>query len=116
MAGLWSVWHDKDAEPDAPPLITCAVLTTDALGQLADIHNRMPMLMTSDQWAGWLNPDDEDGAKLLAVPSTDLVESLELRPISALVNNVRNNGPELLARVDPTAEPVEEMLFGEVGG
>ena len=116
MAGLWSVWHDKEAPEDAPPLITCAVLTTEALGQLADIHNRMPMLMTSDQWAGWLDPDEENGAKLLAAPSMDLVESLELRPISALVNNVRNNGPELLERVDPNAEPVEQALFGGDSG
>lgn len=110
MAGLWTVWRDKAAletQPDSPPVVSAAVLTTEALGQLADIHDRMPLLMTPDRWAAWLDPDSEDSediAELLAAPPLDLVESLELRPVSSKVNNVRNNGPELLARAEPVTE------------
>lgn len=96
MAGLWTVWRDP-ADKDGPPVVTAAVLTTDAIGQLAEIHDRMPLLMTPDAWAAWLDPDADDVTELLATPpSLDLVESLELRPVSSKVNNVRNNGPELL--------------------
>jgi putative SOS response-associated peptidase YedK len=57
----------------------------------------MPLLMTPDAWAAWLDPDSADVGELLTTPpSLDLVESLELRPVSSKVNNVRNNGPELL--------------------
>ncbi|MFI7675322.1 SOS response-associated peptidase [Actinophytocola sp. NPDC049390] len=104
MAGLWTVWRDPSVE-DAPPVVSAAVLTTDAIGPLADIHDRMPLLMTPDQWAAWLDPDAEDVADLLATPpSLDLVESLELRPVSTKVNSVRNNGPELLERDEEKAD------------
>jgi putative SOS response-associated peptidase YedK len=38
----------------------------------------------------------------------DLVETLELRPVSTLVNNVANNGPELAARVESVSEPADQ--------
>ncbi len=98
MAGLWTVWRDP-ADKDGPPVVTAAVLTTDAIGQLANIHDRMPLLMTPDQWTAWLDPDVAEVGELLSTPpSLDLVESLELRPVSSRVNNVRNNGPDLLDR------------------
>ncbi len=104
MAGLWTVWRDP-AVSDGPPVVSAAVLTTDAVGQLADIHDRMPLLMTPDQWAAWLDPDVEDATELLgASPSLELVESLELRPVSTKVNNVRNNGPDLLDREEAKAD------------
>ena len=56
MAGLWSTWHDPEADKDAPPLVTCAVLTTDAIGELADIHDRMPLLLAPADWANVAGP------------------------------------------------------------
>jgi putative SOS response-associated peptidase YedK len=110
MAGLWTVWRDPN-QKDAPPVVSAAVLTTDSIGQLSDIHDRMPKLMTPDLWASWLDPDVEDVTELLATPpSLELVESLELRPVSARVNNVRNNGPELLEREE---EKADLTLFDE---
>jgi putative SOS response-associated peptidase YedK len=104
MAGLWSVWRDP-AEKDGPPVVSAAVLTTDAIGQLANIHDRMPLLMTPDQWAAWLDPDSADVNELLGTPPPlDLVESRELRPVSTKVNNVRNNGPDLLERDEEKAD------------
>ena len=103
FAGLWTVWRDP-AEPDGPPVLSTTVLTTDARGQLSDIHDRMPLLMTEEHWAAWLDPDEPDVGALLTDPPLDLVESLELRPVSTKVNNVRNNGPDLLAREEPVVE------------
>lgn len=101
FAGLWESWRDPK-EADAAPLITFSIITTDAIGQLTDVHNRMPLLMTKDKWGTWLDPDREDVGELLT-PPRNLVDTLELRPISDRVNNVRNNGPELLQRVDNDA-------------
>src|SRR5206468_4149799 len=107
MAGLWTVWRDK-ANPDAEPVISCPVLTTEAQGQLVDIHDRMPLLLPRGSFAAWLDLDaaaDADTvAPLLGPPPADLIESLELRPVSTLVNSVRNNGPELVAREQPAQE------------
>ncbi|CAM05604.1 putative SOS response-associated peptidase YedK [Saccharopolyspora erythraea NRRL 2338] len=106
MAGIWSTWRDPEAGPDAPPLVSCSVLTTDAVGQLTDIHERMPLLLAPTVWERWLDPDNADVGELLGPPPRDLVDELELRPVSTAVNNVRNNGAELLERVDPDPAPV----------
>lgn len=99
MAGLWSTWRPPDAT--ASPLVTCAVLTTDAVGPLAEIHDRMPLILPAPTWQAWLDPDWDDPRELLAPPSAQLVHALELRPVSTAVNNVRRDGPELIKRVEP---------------
>ena len=104
MAGLWSVWHDPEADADAPPVVTCAVLTRDAVGQLAGIHDRMPVLLGPDAWTSWLDPDRDDVTDLLATPDEAVLDALELRPVSDAVNSVRNNGPELVALAAPVAD------------
>jgi putative SOS response-associated peptidase YedK len=109
FAGLWSTWRDKEADPDADPLVSFTILTTDAIGQLADIHERMPLVLPRAAWDKWLDPDVEDVDELLVPPSLELVEALELRPVSSQVNSVRNNGPDLLVRHDPSAD--EAALF-----
>ncbi|GAB3458961.1 SOS response-associated peptidase [Actinophytocola sediminis] len=110
MAGLWTTWRDP-ADKDGPPLVTAAVLTTEALGRLAEVHDRMPLLMTADHWAAWLDPDAAEPGDLLTAPPLDLIESLELRPVSTRVNSVRNNGEDLVTRTEPTVNLDEPTLF-----
>lgn len=111
FAGIWETWRDPKADEDVPPVVSCSVLTTDAVGNLSEIHDRMPLLMPREQWSHWLDPDTEDVSDLLRPPSLDVVDQLELRPVSDKVNNVRNNGPELLDRVDDTADLDSPALF-----
>ncbi|RZQ60721.1 SOS response-associated peptidase [Amycolatopsis suaedae] len=111
FAGIWETWRDPKAEADAPPLVTCSIITTDAIGQLTDVHHRMPLLVPKSGWNDWLDPDREDVGDFLANPPRDLVDALELRPVSSKVNNVRNNGPELIERVEPAADLDDSALF-----
>ncbi|HEY0637125.1 MAG TPA: SOS response-associated peptidase [Pseudonocardiaceae bacterium] len=110
MAALWATWRPKDAADDEPPLVTCSVITTEAVGAMADVHDRMPLLLPRSAWAGWLDPDREDVAELLVPPPPELVDLVELRPVSDQVNNVRNNGPQLMERVEPEP-PLQETLL-----
>lgn len=122
MAGLWEFWRPgtDGVDPEYPEgLVTCAVLTTEAVGPLAQVHDRMPLVLASPAWDTWLNPDldasDDAVAALLAPPADELVARFELRPVSPLVNSVRNNGPELLApmAVEDVAEPLQlDLLAG----
>ena len=98
LAGLWSTWRGSDA---AVPLVTCAVLTTAAVGPLADIHDRMPLVLPAQAWQSWLDPDSPDPSDLLVPPPAELVAALELRPVSTAVNNVRHEGPQLVERLEP---------------
>lgn len=98
-AGLWSVW--KPAK-DASPLLSCTIITTDAVGELGEIHDRMPLIVAESDWDRWLDPDCPADLELLAAPPD--IHGIEMREISTLVNNVRNNGPELLEPAEPQPE------------
>lgn len=111
MAGLWEFWRPADG---GDPLVTAAVLTTAAIGPLADIHDRMPLLVPAAHWSTWLDPDlgpDAESLAALLHPDTAMVDALELRPVSPKVNNVRNGGPELLDRVEVAAQAVEPQTL-----
>lgn len=101
MAGLWSVWRP---EKDAAPLLSCTIITTDAVGELAEIHDRMPLVVDQRDWDRWLNPDEPAAAELLSAPPD--ISGIDLREVSTLVNNVRNNGPELIEPAEPDNQPV----------
>ena len=99
MAGLWSVW--KSAK-DADPLLSCTIITTDAVGELAEIHDRMPLIVPERDWDRWLDPDAPADLDFLAAPPN--IDGIEMREISTLVNSVRNNGPELWEPAEPQHE------------
>ena len=113
MAGLWEYWKPVDDPADRYPdgLVTACVLTTASVGPLAEVHDRMPLVLPPSAWDGWLDPDagSDTVADLLVPPSAALVATLELRPVSALVNNVRNNGPELLAPMPATTPDPHQL-------
>jgi putative SOS response-associated peptidase YedK len=95
-AGLWTAWKDP-SDAEGRFLHSTTVITTSATRLMEDLHDRMPILLPSRAWSTWLDPAHHDLAalqQLLAEPEDDAV--LELRPVSTAVNNVRNNGPELL--------------------
>lgn len=96
MAGLWSVWRSPEADPAAAPLLSTTILTTDAVGDLRGIHDRMPLIMPYGRWDEWLDPDVPAPAELYAPPSPDLVAAIDITEVSPLVNRIGNNGPELL--------------------
>jgi putative SOS response-associated peptidase YedK len=98
------VWK---AAKDAAPLLSCTIITTDAVGELAEIHDRMPLIVPEREWDRWLDPDAPADLELLANPPD--VHGIGLREISTLVNNVRNNGPELLEPAEP--EPEQARLL-----
>ena len=49
VAGIWQGW-DKGEQP----LTACAIVTTEAKGQMAEIHNRIPVLLEPEDWGLWL--------------------------------------------------------------
>ena len=111
FAGLWSVWGRGPER-----VLTSSVVTTAALGALARVHGRMPLLLPVDRWAQWLAGGGEADA-LLAPPDEEFLAGLEIRPVGPAVGDVRNDGPELVSRVPaaPLApapdEPVDLTLF-----
>ncbi len=95
MAGLWSVWHDPKAPREAP-LLSTTILTTESVDQLANVHDRMPLILPRDRWDAWLDADSLGHPDLIR-PSLEEAAAVEIRRVSPKVNSVRNNGPDLLA-------------------
>ncbi|MGV0850883.1 SOS response-associated peptidase [Mycolicibacterium phlei] len=102
MAGLWSTWRPKNSDKTDPPLLSCTIITTDAAGPLAEIHDRMPLTVSAEDWDRWLDPDAPIDEGLLRGHGD--LDRIEIREVSRLVNSVRNNGPELIAPVEPEPE------------
>ncbi len=92
LAGLWERWHDK-AHPEAPPVETFTILTTEANETVAPVHDRMPVILPADRVQDWLAAPPAEAHALL-VPYAG---PLRVRAVSKLVGNPRNDSPELLA-------------------
>ena len=105
MAGLYEIWRDPDRAEDDPERFrwTCTVLTTSAEDSLGHLHDRMPLMLSPDRFDAWLDPRHDDRDALLGLLEPAAPGQLEAFPVSTLVSNVRNNGPELVVPL-----PVED--------
>ena len=92
LAGLWEGWRGEGGEV----IRTYAVVTTNAVDQLGQLHERMPVVLEREEWPAWLGEAPGDPAALLTRPSEAL---FRVWPVSTRVNSVRNDGPELLTPV-----------------
>jgi len=93
LAGLWSGWKDVETGEIRR---TFTIVTSGPNALLRPIHNRMPVIVPPDAWDRWLDSGLADPAQLqgLLVPADD--DGLDLYPVTRLVNDVRNDGPNLI--------------------
>ena len=76
-------------------LHSCAIVTTEPNELIRPIHDRMPVILDPELEAAWLDPEaDED--ELVAMLRPLPADLLVTREIPDSVNDVRNDGPELL--------------------
>jgi putative SOS response-associated peptidase YedK len=90
FAGIWAELDRKEGT-----LLSCAIATCPPNELMRPIHDRMPVILPADAEASWLDPEADPEAlrALLApYPGTDLAT----REVGDAVNDVRNDGPELL--------------------
>jgi putative SOS response-associated peptidase YedK len=55
LAGLWEWWRDRAASDSVE---TYTIVTTEANPRLAEIHDRMPVIVAPDDYERWLDPAD----------------------------------------------------------
>ncbi|MHB1685708.1 MAG: SOS response-associated peptidase [Bacilli bacterium] len=95
FAGIYDIWLDAERRP----IHTVSIVTTTPNELMADIHNRMPVILPTDAEALWLDPEIQEREVIqpLLVPySAALMRAF---PVSTVVNNVRNDVPECLQEV-----------------
>jgi len=94
IAGIWSTWKSESGAD----IQSAAIITREAVGELATIHSRMPVFMPSDRWEIWLDPKNREIDTLISLMDLlDPAGGLSARPVAPRVNLVANNGPELIA-------------------
>lgn len=92
FAGLYEDWEGPQGS-----VRSCTLLTQDARGALAAIHDRMPLPVASMHWSDWLDPTSVNAEQILdVVLSEDPTTDLTWYPVSTAVNKPANNGPALL--------------------
>ncbi len=98
LAGLYEFWKD----PQGQWLLTYTILTTSAEGEDGRIHDRAPLIVPAEHGEQWLAAEPWPEAIDQLTPATPGV--LRTWPVLTLVNNVRNNGPELAAPIPAEGE------------
>jgi putative SOS response-associated peptidase YedK len=82
---------------------SCTIVTTAANRALAELHDRMPVILAPNDYALWLDPKVEEPEKLQYLLAPCGEEELVVEPVSTHVNRVANEGPQCVA--------VERSLF-----
>jgi putative SOS response-associated peptidase YedK len=93
LAGLWAGWKDPETE-----LVhrTFTIVTTSPNDALADLHDRMPVIVPDDAWARWLDPAPAEPGELMGLLQPTDEIALRIHAVSRAVNDVRNDGPALI--------------------
>jgi putative SOS response-associated peptidase YedK len=97
FAALMETWSG----PDGSEIDTVAVLTTEAKGPIADVHDRMPVLLQQEDFSRWLDTQNvmvPEIADLLIGQADDYGVPI---PVSNAVNKVANMSPDNLVEVAP---------------
>ena len=93
FAGIYE--SDTDVRPE-----TFLVFTTKPNALVAKIHNRMPVILPDEMAKRWIAPGPMTPEQLADFTGSYAAAKMEARPVSVLVNNPRNDSPELLADAD----------------
>lgn len=95
FAGLWESWES----PEGEVIHSCTILTTQPNAVMADIHDRMPVILAKEAEKIWLDPNIQDPELLQELIKPYDSEELEAYEVSGAVNSPRNKGQELIRKI-----------------
>jgi putative SOS response-associated peptidase YedK len=98
FAGIWDCWKS----PTGPLLEPCSILTTAPNEFLADVHDRMPVILPRRHYNAWLTAPTSEAERLseLLVPFD--ASLMKRYAVSSLVNKPQNDTPECAMEVSAT--------------
>lgn len=89
LAAIWETWR----HPDGSDITTFAVVTCAPNEMMAEIHNRMPVILHPDDYTRWISGIEDDPYDLMKPFPSEL---MTMWPISTKVNVPRNNTADIL--------------------
>ena len=106
MAGLW----ESSENTNGQEIQTFTIITTEANSLVAQVHDRMPVLLTKETEKIWMNPN-EKMETLLPLLKPFENSAMTSYAVSSRVNNVANDGPDLITPVPPADQFGNYSLF-----
>ncbi len=91
FAGIWEHWQDSMGNE----LQSCAILTTDAVGTMRQVHDRMPVVLRDELRDQWLDHHDENTEQAMDCIA-QLEDRFDVYPVSTKVNAARYDSPDLV--------------------
>ncbi|OAB47037.1 SOS response-associated peptidase [Paenibacillus antarcticus] len=95
MAGLYDIWID----PSGKKLSTCTIITTTPNSLMADIHDRMPVIIHRKDETEWLSRDNHDEMAIMNLLRPYESSEMKAYPVSSTVGNVRNDSKDLIVEI-----------------
>jgi putative SOS response-associated peptidase YedK len=89
FAGLWEAWR----APDDQTILSCTIITTTPNDLVAEIHNRMPVILAPEAYDLWLDPAEQSPDLLAVWLKPYPASQMTAYPVSTLVNNPSNDSP-----------------------
>jgi putative SOS response-associated peptidase YedK len=108
FAGLWNDDGGVDGVEGS-----CTIVTQPANRLLERYHERMPVALEREAALAWLDAETLPTDVALAILAPIASENVVVRSVGPAVGNVRNDGPELIAPVEPPR--VQPTLFDAPG-
>ena len=96
FAGLWECWHRGNVE-----IQSCTIITTEANELVAELHDRMPLILDPHDYDAWLDPGAEDARRLEPLLAPYPAERMTAYPVSMAVNSPRHDGPACIEKLAP---------------
>lgn len=97
LAGLWEDWQDDKGNE----MRSCTIITTGANQLVAQLHNRMPVILPPSAHERWLDQREIPPEELQDLLKPYPAEEMEIYSVSTVVNSPRNDGPQLIEPKDP---------------
>jgi putative SOS response-associated peptidase YedK len=105
FAGLWDRWRNQADET----IETCTILTTKPNALVADVHDRMPVMLRPDDYDIWLDPGITDPKRVADCLRPFDAILMKKYPVSARVNRPENDDQEC-AREISISEPAPRLF------
>jgi putative SOS response-associated peptidase YedK len=105
FAGLWEHWKDAAGEF----VETCTILTTKPNSLVADVHDRMPVILRAADYDLWLDPGMTDAALVADCLKPFDARLMKKYPVSTRVNRPANDDQEC-AREVPVASAAQTLF------
>lgn len=105
FAGLWERWHKQTDET----IETCTILTTKPNSLVADVHDRMPVMLRPEEYDLWLDPGVTDPGRIADCLRPFDAALMRKYPVSARVNRVENDDQECSQEIS-IARPAPQLF------